>query len=561
MYSIDRHTTSAVISSSLPVRVLSSSLILRRTRSGFYDGFPRLNLPTRNSIRGRGQLPTSVPTESEIRHFDQRLLEGLNKQQRTAVTAAFDRHCLVLAGAGCGKTASLIRRIAWCIHYHYSPSTILALTFTRKAAEEMAERLRGLLGTGPEVVLPLVTTFHGFGLRVLRESIDGVANAGRLGYGEAEPSLLSSAERLEMLTRLTDDRERRAIGGGLLELERMLASLAVHPARLSHLGEQRLAILRRIQNRLAAEKRRCNRWEFSDMIQLCLELLRRWDDVRYRYACRYRYILVDEFQDTNPLQVSLLRELLSEGARVFAVGDDDQAIYGFRGADIGPILNFREHFRGASVLKLETNYRSTPSILRAANKIFRDKPQHLRKQLRAGKSGSGRRERGPRPRIRIFRDQDSMFEWIAETADSISTREKIEVAEMAVLFRLNETKEWFRRQLESVQDDHASLPRLMTVHGSKGLEFSVVFLCDLEEGVWPGSRRRKPARIRTWWDVVQRVISNSQPESDADLEEERRLFYVGVTRAVRRLFLLSARKKCLAGRTRRFEPSRFLRLV
>jgi superfamily I DNA/RNA helicase len=467
----------------------------------------------------------------------------------------------VLAGAGCGKTASLTRRIAWCTLHHCSPTMILALTFTRKAAEEMGGRVRMLPGCGGEAVQPLVTTFHGFGLRVLKERIDGVANAARLGYGGPEPRLLSSRERLEMLARVTSPRERRAMGVGLVAMDNMLAALAVHPARLTRLGEQRVELLRHIQGRLADEKRRWNRWEFSDMIRLSLELLQRHDEVHAAYARRYRYILVDEFQDTNPLQVSVLGELMSGGARVFAVGDDDQAIYGFRGADVGPVLHFEKHFPGARIVKLETNYRSTPAVLHAANRIFRDKPPHLRKLLASGRYGTGRRQRGPRPRKRIFTDQQSMTDWIVTTARAIQADEGVAVETMAVLFRLNETREWLGETLRNGGIADRSAPRLMTVHGSKGLEFPVVFLCDLEEGVWPSYRLRRRGPVRSWGDVVRRLVRGAPVDPEADFEEERRLFYVGVTRAARRLYLLSARKKSMGGRTRRFTPSRFLGLL
>lgn len=310
------------------------------------------------------------------------ILSGLNPQQAQAATSPFDTHCLVLAGAGCGKTAVLTRRIALCAVTFCEQKRILALTFTRKAAEEMKTRLLALPGIHPDRELPTVTTFHGFGLSILRGTVAGRRNSERLGYS-SEPALLSDEKRLEALASISSKGERAALGLDLLKLDDLIACASVDPRKTHGLGSQKRAVLDMLVGRFAGFKTANNVWEFSDMIARSLELLSNFADVRRHYAALFRHIVVDEFQDTNPLQISALKQLLSEGTKAFAVGDDDQAIYGFRGADTEPTLNFAHHFPGARLVKLETNYRSRPSILCAANRIFADKPPQYRKVLRS----------------------------------------------------------------------------------------------------------------------------------------------------------------------------------
>lgn len=498
-------------------------------------------------------------TETGQSMLDQ-LIERLDPQQRAAVTAPFDQHCLVLAGAGCGKTMVLTRRIALCAHAHCPQDRILALTFTKKAAREMRERVLSLPGIQHGRGAPFVTTFHGFGLSVLRDTIEGSPNAEMIGYGR-EPTLMNQRQRLEGIARVSTRQERRELRMSLFELESALASLEVNPAKLAYLPEGPRVFLRELSARLAEEKRKRSLWEFSDMILLCLNLLERYPQRARHYAEKYAYILVDEFQDTNPLQVRLLKRLIGDGNRVFAVGDDDQAIYGFRGADIGPITSFESHFAGAQVVKLEVNYRSMPAVLDTANRIFIDKPVRYRKTLRSGRYGSSRKESGPKPRKLRFRALQDMCAWIVARGIELANREQISLASMAVLFRVNESLDQARRELVRQLGTGDEPPQFLTVHASKGLEFPVVFLCDLEESVFPSYRLQRSSRIRTWGDLIKRVISRRSRSPHCDLQEERRLFYVGVTRAEKHLFLISVRTKELHGRSTALRPSRFLSSV
>ncbi|MBD3320239.1 MAG: AAA family ATPase [Chitinivibrionales bacterium] len=489
------------------------------------------------------------------------ITQGLNKEQLAAVTSEHEGPVLVLAGAGCGKTSVLTRRIAFCACTRCDRESILALTFTRKAAGEMAERVARLDGMTPAHKMPLITTFHGFGLRVLKDTVGGTRNFERLGY-EKEPELLPERYRLEMLAQCCSKDERRALGVDLVKLDNHICTLSVFPQKLSKLSSQRMQVLESISNRLREQKRAENRWEFSDMITETLRIFEMNEEITGHYQQKFRAILVDEFQDTNPLQIHLLRKLLCKSNTLFAVGDDDQAIYGFRGADIGPIMNFETCFPGANIYKLQTNYRSIPKVLNAANRIFKEKPKQLRKVLRSGKYSAEESRQFPGPSKRMFKTQEDMVSWIHARACCIAAQYEIPVCKMALLFRTNQTLEWTKERYATPGIADEELPVFSTIHGAKGLEFPVVFLCDLEEGVFPNYRLRKSQKIRTWGDVFKRfVLQKKPPPPECDIDEETRLFYVGVTRAEKILYLLSCAQKYEHGRRKKYGASRFLRLV
>jgi superfamily I DNA/RNA helicase len=499
-------------------------------------------------------FPAIASDRASISH---QVLAGLNSRQTEAASSPFDRHCLILAGAGCGKTSVLTRRIALCASIFCDQQRILALTFTRKAAEEMRERLLALNGICSDAALPKVTTFHGFGAGVFRDTVGGIRNAQRLGY-ECEPRLIGEQERLLALASVSASEQRQALGVDLFGLDDLIACHAVDGRAIGKLADDKKAIVDAVEEKFRQLKVEKNVWEFSDMIRATLKLFSQHPDVADYYATWYKHIVVDEFQDTNPLQITLLKHLLKAATRIFAVGDDDQAIYGFRGADTGPILNFAAQFDDACVHKLETNYRSRPSILAAANRIFVDKPAAYRKVLRSALYDTSPAQKGRKPKRRICGNQHEMIAWIVKTMHA----EKMQAHDVCLLFRLNQTLDWASGEMKKILAGSGEAPRMLTVHGAKGLEFPIVFLCDLEESVFPHYRRRRSERIRTWGDVLKKLFRKSRPAaSKSDIEEERRLFYVAVTRAKEQLFLLSARKKYALGRTLSLEPSRFLRLV
>ena len=487
-----------------------------------------------------------------------RLTAGLNPQQLAAVTFPHAGPVLVLAGAGCGKTLVLARRIGWLAAEGCLPQRMLALTFTRKAAGEMAERALGAVDPRADQPAPLITTFHGLGYRVLRERCLGEHNYRRLGFLHA-PRIADEQQRLPLLATCSTRDERAALAVDLIGLDALLERLAVHAPSLRALSTGRRAVLEAIAGRMLQRRREAGLWDFADLLQGTLALFDGFGEVAREYAGRFDAVLVDEFQDTSPLQVALLRRLLRRETRLFVVGDDDQSIYGFRGADTGPILNFTRDFPGATLLKLETNYRSVPTVLALANRVFRHKPAAYRKQLRSGRYPSGRY---PRARARHFASQEQVVAWIARSAARLAATEGIAVGRMAVLLRLNETRERTAALWAASAGSSSETPQFLTVHASKGLEFPVVFLCDLEESVFPHYRHAGHRRQRTLGRrLLQLFVATDEAPDDCDMDEERRLFYVGVTRAQRHLFLLSAGCKRLRGVSRRLRPSRFLRYL
>ncbi len=487
------------------------------------------------------------------------ILSGLNESQITAVSESLSAHCLVVAGAGCGKTAVLTRRLAFCIGHSCSPDRILALTFTRKAAVEMRERMSALSGPHDGEEHPFITTFHGFCLAVLRENLFGRYNAERVGV-DVRGKHLTSDERLRLLAAVSDRDDRLILGVDLFGLDRLLAQRAVDNHRAVEIDREQRMVVEKIAARFAGEKRRLRFWEFSDLIHGTVRLFETCPDVAEWYSHKYRHLLVDEFQDTNPLQIKLLKILAGGGARVFCVGDDDQAIYGFRGADPGGIMRFEEEFPNARILKLQTNYRNRPAILRTANEIFKHKPAKFRKVLVSGKYPAARREAGTKPVKRSFDDEQRAVLWMCREMEKLA--KTIPIEKTCLLFRLNASMDRIGSILGSTLHN-SSLPCMMTVHGSKGLEFPVVFLWDMEEGIFPHYKFRKKTGLRALTTALSGIIPflSSNNDLSPNLDEERRLFYVAVTRAEERLYLINLRKRIVGDRTRICIPSRYLKLV
>jgi superfamily I DNA/RNA helicase len=484
------------------------------------------------------------------------LNSGLNIEQQAAVTAGVSGHLLILAGAGCGKTTVLTRRIAYLCLSGIDQNRILALTFTKKAADEMVARVRLLDGLDRNNVLPLITTFHGFGLRVLSESVNGKQNFNRIGF-KGNLRLIDERERLELLAAVSTAAERKSLGADLCKLDDLLSKKAVFPEKLTSLGVEQIAVLSAIEQRLAKKMRLDGLWDFSDLITGLMQLYREYPDVIEHYAKKYDVILVDEFQDTNPMQINILNFLISGGARIFAVGDDDQAIYGFRGADIRPTIDFCGYFKGAGILKLQTNYRSVPEVLDIANKLFKDKNPAYRKLLLSGRY---KKYSGCKPSQLFFGNQKQMVEWVLKKAAFINRRDSIPVEKMVMLFRINQSIKAVSEFVLELGGDAAS-PQLLTVHRSKGLEFPVVFLCDLEEGVFPSYRVPAIRPLGSFLELIISLFKKKKKPEECDWEEEKRLFYVGITRAERYLFFMSVGEKPVFGRMRKFRHSSLLKLL
>ncbi len=485
------------------------------------------------------------------------ILSGLNREQVAAVTAPVGPPILVLAGAGCGKTTVLTRRIAYLAQTFCPCHTILALTFTRAAAREMAQRAGIFSADGGNAGPPLIATFHAFCLRFLFHAYNGAPSYELLGYRK-RPRLVSNESRLRMIADASTREERRVLCLDVMELSALLGRKAVLGGCAGERPQAHETILLDIERRYSKAKKNLGLWDFSDFISGALELFNACPEVALGFASRFRAVLVDEFQDTNPSQIRLLGKLLSGGIPLFAVGDDDQAIFGFQGADRSVIADFASRFPGAHILKLQTNYRSTPAILSAANRIFASKPREFRKILVAGGDTAGGRVLRRAVIKKAFESDEDMVDWLALRMQRLAAEHAVPLCGCAVLFRLNQTLDRIAPMLSAALANSGRPPQFLTVHGSKGREFDAVFVCDLEEGVFPKKQlyAGRPSLKRRIMDLLS--IAN---DDDGDGEEERRLFYVGVTRARRFLCLCSVRRKMLYGRTRTCECSKFVRLV
>jgi superfamily I DNA/RNA helicase len=461
---------------------------------------------------------------------------GLNSQQAAAVLSDPDGAALVLAGAGSGKTTVLTRRVIYLLE-RYPEAGILALTFTKDAAREMRARLRERLGDASGISLPAISTFHAFAYGLIREDFRGRPNWVRLRFASC-PSLFDADQAAAWLKAVKTELVLEASQESLEEWIRN--PFASDPERIGpddpsaadEASSPRSILRARFRDHLLQS----GFIAFDDMVCLALRLLREDADLLEAIRLRYRRVLVDEFQDTSRDQLDLVKLLAGESPSLFLVGDDDQAIYGFRGADPGNIDAAMAAFPGMRILKLETNYRSSAPIVAYANAVFRDKPEALRKRLEAGSPG------GTVPvRKVVHRDGAEQAAWMIAEMRRLREREGLAWEDMAVLFRLNVLETYYRSMLARLGGEEAAQGVVLaTVHAAKGLEYPAVFFAGLEDGILPYHRGKEPP----------------PPER---LAEERRIFYVGVTRAQRFLYLCSCRRRFLRGKVVEAEASPFLR--
>lgn len=284
-------------------------------------------------------------------------LDQLNPQQRAAVEAT-EGPVLVVAGAGSGKTKVITTRIMYLIHKGISPYQILAMTFTNKAAQEMRERIERAVGKDARDLT--ITTFHSFCAMFLRREINYLdRDANFVIYDTSDQTSC-----LKRVIRNMDLEEKNYPAQRLRSRISYLKNAGDLGGELNNPVEQQ--IYKNYQDELLAQ----NAVDFDDLLHLTCQILERWGEVQQRYRNRFEYIMVDEYQDTNQIQSKLINLLLNEQHNLCVVGDEDQSIYGWRGADITNILHFDTYYRGTKVFKLEQNYRSTQSILDYANAVI-----------------------------------------------------------------------------------------------------------------------------------------------------------------------------------------------
>ena len=332
------------------------------------------------------------------------LLAGLNSDQRAAVlhNHETDGQLLILAGAGSGKTSVLTKRIQYRILCGVQPEKILALTFTAKAAAEMRERVQKLF---PNAGVRLCT-FHSLALFMLKSKVP--AKFTEQARSELFAYELVGFKKMPVPTESADKsfmQELAKVGGRKFRFSREELFSDAHPPKL-------IKKLQPLRERVLVS----GQVVFEDLIYQAINLLENHEDARAFFQSQWSEILVDEYQDINPSQYRFVKALLGERKSLFVVGDDDQAIYGFRGADIGNINRFRDDFKESSLIRLEWNYRSVPNILHFSNQIFQNKPIHLRKVLRAGNmNGSGGSP--------IFKENRKPEIWVSE--DPVEEMQKI----------------------------------------------------------------------------------------------------------------------------------------
>jgi len=554
----------------------------------------------------------------------QKLLAGLNPEQREAVTWP-KGPVLILAGAGSGKTRVLAYRIAYLIgHKGIKPRNLLAVTFTNKAAEEMAERVQSLLGSETK---PLwLGTFHSVCVRILRRDGEYVGCARNFSIFDQADSLSVLKEIIKEFKLSEREYNPKAIRSRISGAKNALVGPENYPIS-DRFTEQVVRVYAAYNERL----RQYNGLDFDDLLLKVVELFSGYENVRQGYSDRFQHILVDEYQDTNRAQYLIVQLLSSKHRNLFVVGDDDQSIYGFRGADINNILDFEKDFPDVKTVRLEQNYRSTRLILNAASSVVRNNVGRMGKELWteneegvlaymrvvvnpkdgvslkrivnvpkrgigpavvgrlerfAGEQGISLYEsilrveeieeiqkrhmgalRGLRnvmEKARASADELGAAELMSHVIDDVGyvrelekerTREAEsrmenvrELLSSAVSYEERAEDRSIRGFLAEVSlftaidgwNEKQEAVTLMTAHNAKGLEFPVVFISGLEDGLFPHS---------------------SSFESPSELEEERRLFYVSLTRAREKVYLSYARERTRFGGSMPSFPSRFLKEI
>jgi ATP-dependent DNA helicase UvrD/PcrA len=366
----------------------------------------------------------SVSTPAADRGID--LLDGLNPPQRAAVTAG-DGPLLIFAGAGSGKTRVLTHRIAWLIQQgRAEPGELLAVTFTNKAAREMRSRVEHLLNLAAGGIW--MGTFHAIGVRILRRdgAADGVDRHFAI-YDEADR--LAVVKRI--MTELRLDEKRYPPGGMVALISRAKDELMTPEEQLKAADTHTEELAARVRQGYETFLERNNALDFDDLLLRTVWLFDRHPDVLERYQRRFKYVMVDEYQDTNRAQYLMVRHLASRHRNLCVVGDDDQSIYGFRGADVRNILSFERDYPDAQVVKLEQNYRSTQVILDAAYHVIKANPNRAEKRLWTDRPG------GPRVVVSQTYDEQEEAQTVAREALRLVAEGDYRLGDLAILYRTN----------------------------------------------------------------------------------------------------------------------------
>lgn len=373
------------------------------------------------------------------------LLNDLNEAQRAAVEY-IDGPSLVIAGAGSGKTRVLTYKIAYLLSQGMKPWSIMALTFTNKAAREMKERIGKLVGNDLAQHL-YMGTFHSIFSRILRAEAEHIGfNNNFTIYDESDSRSLIKAIVKEMGL---DDKKYKpaAVHAKISMAKNNLMSVAAYESDAAIFEQNKRAQMPEVGKIFVAYVQRCkqaNAMDFDDLLMLTYQLFREHEDIRHKYAARFDYVLVDEYQDTNHVQMSIVMQLCQEKQRVCAVGDDSQSIYSFRGANIDNILNFQRQFQGTRLFKLEQNYRSTQTIVEAANSLIK----HNRNQI--PKDVFSENAKGEKIQYKPAYSDKEEAAIVAKDVKRIRREDGCQYSDFAILYRTNSQsrsfEEEFRKQ-------------------------------------------------------------------------------------------------------------------
>ncbi|MCW4118107.1 UvrD-helicase domain-containing protein [Prevotella copri] len=373
------------------------------------------------------------------------LLNDLNEAQQAAVEY-IDGPSLVIAGAGSGKTRVLTYKIAYLLNQGMKPWSIMALTFTNKAAREMKERIGRLVGDDLAQHL-YMGTFHSIFSRILRAEAEHIGfNNNFTIYDEADSRSLIKAIVKEMGL---DDKSYKpaAVHAKISMAKNNLVSAESYASDAAIYEQNKRAQMPEVGKIFLAYMQRCkqaNAMDFDDLLVLTHQLFREHEEIRQKYAARFDYILVDEYQDTNHVQMSIVMQLCKEKLRVCAVGDDSQSIYSFRGANIDNILNYQNQLKGTRLFKLEQNYRSTQTIVKAANSLIKNNRNQIKKDVYSENAVGEKLQYKP-----AYSDKEEAV-IVAKDIKRIKRQDNCEYHDFAILYRTNAQsrsfEEEFRRQ-------------------------------------------------------------------------------------------------------------------
>ena len=357
----------------------------------------------------------------------QDILEGLNNKQYEAVVNT-EGPCLVIAGAGSGKTKVLTHKIAYLIgEKQVLPWNILAITFTNKAANEMKERITNLVGDAAKDIW--MGTFHSICVRILRRFID------RIGFDSSFIIFDTSDQRtlvkncvkaLSLDDKMFSD---RSVLSEISNAKNEMLEPEQYTARANgDFRKEKIALVYEMYQKRLKEN---NAIDFDDIINYTIKILNENQDILDYYADKFKYVLVDEYQDTNKAQFTLVTLLASKNGNITVVGDNDQGIYSFRGADISNILNFEKDFPGTKIIKLEQNYRCTGNILKAANAVIKNNEVKYKKELWT------ENDIGNLPTVYSAANEYDEGRYIAEQIEHLKREEYYKYSDFAVLYRMN----------------------------------------------------------------------------------------------------------------------------